>query len=275
MKQIIGLIMDINKLLIKFASQELILAKSSTERDRINNSLNVLESKIKSGLSYEINRFLRFGSYTRNTILPRRYDSNSDVDLMVIMKVANGRLMSPNTYRTNIQQVLQRTYPNSLSGKDFPAVKLELNHIMFDIVPAYIEADWFGTQRYYIPDKGSGWMETFPNDINNKLSELNQAHGNNTIRNVIRLCKHWNSSAKYPLESYLMEKQILSYADWYTGNTFEMFLKIMRKIAGHRAGVKQALDKIEEYNGGWFQDANTAKQFQWLCKLLPGLQYCK
>ncbi len=266
--------MNINNLLVKFASQELILAKSSAERDRIENSLNTLESKMKYGLSYEVNQFLRFGSYTRNTILPRRYDSKSDVDLMVIMNVSNGRLMSPNTYRTNIQQVLQRTYPNSFSGKDFPSVKLELNHIMFDIIPAYVQQNsWYGTQQYYIPDKGNGWMETFPNDINSKLSERNQAHGNNTVRNVIRLSKHWNSSAGYPLESYLMEKQILGHTDWITGNTFEMFVKIMRKIAGHRAGVKQALDNIESYNGSWFQDANTEKQLQWLCKLLPGLQY--
>lgn len=267
--------MNINNLLVKFASQELILAKSSTERDRINNSLNTLESKITNGMSYDVYQFLRFGSYTRNTILPRKYDSKSDVDLMVIMNVSNGRIMSPNTYRTNIQKVLQRTYPNSFSGKDFPVVKLELNYIMFDIVPAYIQLDWFGTKRYYIPDKGNGWMETFPNDINAKLSERNQAHGNNTVRNVIRLCKHWNSSAGYPLESYLMEKQILNYTDWISGDTFEMFFKVMRRIANHRPGAKQALDNIESHNGGWFQEANTEKQFQWLCKLLPGLQYLR
>lgn len=264
--------MNVNTELVKFASQDLILARSSSERAKIDASLNSLETKLNYGMPYEISYFLRFGSYTRNTILPRKYDSKSDVDLMVVFKASNGQTKTPNTYRKSIHDVLQRSYPNSFSNKDVPSVKLQLNHIMFDVVPAYIQQSlWSPNPKYYIPNKANGWMETFPNDINSKLSERNQAHGNNTVRNVIRLCKHWNSSAGYPFESYLMEKQIIDYTYWISGNTFEMFVKTMRHIAGNRPGVKQALDNIDAHKGNWFQEPNVDKQIQWLCKLLPGL----
>lgn len=266
--------MNINNILVKFASQDLILARTSTERTRIDNSLNALESKIKYGFSKDVNKCLRFGSYTRNTILPRRYDSNSDVDLMVIFNVPNGRIMPPNTYRTKIHQLLVKSYPNSFSSKDFPAVKLELNHIMFDLVPAYTELSlWSNAERFYIPDKYNEWRETFPNDINANLSKQNQAIANNTLRNVIRLCKHWNSSKNYPLESYLMEKKIIEHSYWSGGNTYDIFLEIMNHIAGQHPGVDQALRMIKYYKGSFWSNrpADEAKQLQWLKKLLPGL----
>lgn len=261
--------MNINNILVKFASQDLILARSSNERTRINNSLNILESKIKYGLGQDVSRFLRFGSYTRNTILPRRYDPSSDVDLMVIIK--NGNRFTPNTHRTRIQNILTKAYPNSLSRKDFPVVKLELNHIMFDIVPAYTETSIWGYERFFIPDKYSNWRETFPNDINQTLSDKNKNYGENVIRNVIRLCKHWNASAGYPLESYIMEKKILQLSFWGTENTYERFLKTMNQIAGNRPGVRQALDYITYYKGSWNRYSNEEKQLQWLRKLLPEL----
>lgn len=269
--------MNINSILVKFASQDLILASTAAERDKIDNSLSALQSKLKYGLNGEVSEFLKFGSYTRNTILPRKYDSKSDVDLMVIMKTTSG-LYTANTYRNKISKILNTAYPNSLSSKDYPVVKLTLNHITFDIVPAYTQiSSWSYTKRYYIPNKASGWQETVPNDLNALLSQKNQSVGNNIVRHVIRLCKHWNSSAGYPYESYLMEKQILQLAQWSwsTGNTYDFFLKTMNSIAGNRPGVRQALDQIQIYKGNWSTNPNEEKQFQWLSKLLPGLQYLK
>lgn len=265
--------MNINSELVLFASQNLILARSATEREKIDNSLSALQSKLKYGLPYDVSSFLKFGSYTRNTILPRKYDSKSDVDLMVIMNTKNG-LLTANTYRNKISKVLSSAYPNSLSAKDFPVVKLTLNHITFDIVPAYIQTSyWSSTQRYFIPDKFSGWQETVPNDLNAILTQKNQYVGNNTVRNVVRLCKHWNSCAGYPYESYLLEKQILSLSQWYiyTGNTYDFFLRTMESIAGHRPGVRQALDNIRSYQGNYWNAPNEEKQLLWLRKLLPSL----
>jgi len=190
---------------------------------------------------------------------------------MVIFNTSAGR-KTPGTYRKWILDVVSAAYPNSVSKKDFPAVKLLLNHIMFDIVPAYTEEYYFGSKSYYIPDSGDSWRSTTPNDINDSLASKNTQYGNNVIRNTIRLCKHWNAGAGYPLESYLMEKDIINLIYWGNEDTYERFLKTLDSIAGRRPGVRQALDYIQQYKGNIWTQPNEAKQFEWLQKLLPGLK---
>ncbi|MCT4580104.1 MAG: hypothetical protein N4A35_01695 [Flavobacteriales bacterium] len=254
-----------NNKLQRFAQNELVLARSAVERQRINSSLSQLEKVITNKL--QIQNLIRFGSYTRNTILPRKFDNKSDVDLMVIF---NSRY-TPETYRGQIAKAINTAYPNSLSKKDFPAVKLELNHIMFDIVPAIIENNYWSGTIYLIPDKGNNWIKTEPNDINDDLSQKNQSYGGNVIRQVIRLCKHWNANAGYPLSSYLMEKKIISLWYWGNENTYERFLKTLDSIAGHLPKVRKCIDNIRKYEGVFYEQ-NKIEQLYWLQKLLPGLK---
>ena len=157
------------------------------------------------------------------------------------------------------------------SIQDFPAVKLILNHIKFDIIPAYIEESFLFSKTYYIPDKNNNWCITTPNDINESLASKNQSLGNNIIRNTIRLCKHWNASYGHPYESYEMEKEILSLGFWSNKDLYSKFLSTINNIAGDFAGVRQALDYIEKYKGDWFNNPNEEKQLQWLQRLLPEL----
>lgn len=260
--------MSINNKLVTFAQQELVLAHNDTERERIKSSLTQLQTVLKAKLGTGIKGFVPFGSMTRNTILPRKYDQKSDVDLMVVFDTGNGRF-NPGTYRKKILDIVSVAYPNSISKKDFPAIKLEFNHIMFDIVPAYSESSWSGAYTYYyIPDSGDNWRSTTPNDINDDLASKNQSYGNNVIRNVIRLCKHWNAGANYPFESYLMEKEIINLIFWGNEDTYERFLKTLNNIAGSRAGVRQAVDYINEYK----YRGSVQKQEEWLQKLLPGFK---
>jgi predicted nucleotidyltransferase len=263
--------MSINSKLVTFAQNELVISHNETEREKIKASIGQLEKVLKDKLGSNIKEFKRFGSFTRNTILPRKYDPNSDVDLMVIFNTSAGR-KTPGTYRKWILDVISEAYPNSISKKDFPAVKLLLNHIMFDIVPAYTEEYYFGGKSYYIPDSGDSWRSTTPNDINDSLAQKNTQYGNNVIRNTIRLCKHWNAGAGYPLESYLMEKDIINLIYWGNEDTYERFLKTLNSIAGDRAGVRQALDYIQKYKGDYWNRPNELKQLEWLQKLLPGLK---
>ena len=262
--------MSINSKLVTFAQQELVLSHNDTERERIIASLQQLETVLRNKLGANIKLFIRFGSFTRNTILPRKYDGLSDVDLMVVFNTTANKY-TPGTYRKWLLDALTAAYPNSISKKDFPTVKLELNYIMFDIVPAYSEEVFF-QPYYYIPGSGDSWQRTIPNDINQSLADKNQAHGGNIIRNTIRLCKHWNAGVGYPKQSYLMEKQILELFFWGNEDTYSRFLSVMNSIAGNRPGVRQALDYIQQYKGGWNQLANEPKQFEWLQKLLPGLK---
>jgi len=263
--------MNLNSKLTNFAQKELVLGYNDSERDRINSSLSQLEKVIRDRHSGEIKEIIRFGSWSRNTILPRQYDKESDVDLLVVFNTSNVKY-SPGTYRNKLSATIKAAYPYSISTKDFPAVKLELNHIMFDIVPAYTEQYIIGGKSHYIPGSGDSWRTTTPNDINADLSSKNQSYGENIVRNVIRLCKHWNASANYPFESYLMEKQIIDSLFWHGDNLFEKFVSVLDNVAGNRPGVRQALDSIEKYQGGIFTQSNEPKQLEWLQRLLPGLK---
>lgn len=263
--------MNINSKLIAFAQNELVISHTEVEREKIKTSVGQLEKVLKAKLGSNIKEFVRFGSFTRNTILPRKYDPDSDIDLMVIFNTSS-EIKKPETYRNWILDSVSISYLNSISKKDFPAIKLLLNHIMFDIVPSYSEINYFGLKNYYIPDKDNKWRRTTPNDINDSLATKNTQYGNNIIRNTIRLCKHWNAFAGYPLESYLMEKDIISFTYLANDNTYDCFLKTLNSIAGEISGVRQALDYIQQYKGTRSQPANEAKQFEWLQKLLPGLK---
>ncbi len=261
---------SINNKLITFAQQELVLGYTSTERERITGSLTQLQKVLNDKLYNEAKEVKVFGSYTRNTILPRSYDSNSDVDLLVIFNTTNGK-KTPGTYRRNIVDALAKSYPLSVVKKDFPTVKLELNHIMFDVVPCYVEEFW-NSKTFYIPNANDSWRTTVPNDLNDELSRKNQAYGNNIVRNVIRLCKHWNSGAGRVFDSYEMEKWIIQ-RHFYSGdNLYDKFLSVMNDLAGTRAGVRQALDYIQKYKGDYFNQPNEQKQLEWLQKLLPSLK---
>lgn len=263
--------MSINSKLVAFAQNDLVIARNDTERDKINTSLQHLEKVIKDKLGFNVIEFIRFGSYTRNTILPRKFDSRSDVDLMVVFNTSQVKL-SPETYRKKLLDVVNTAYPNSVSKKDFPSVKLTFNHIMFDLVPAYKEEYyWMKTINYFIPSSSTGWTQTVPKDVDKPLAELNQNLGNNSVRNAVRLCKHWNASSGYPLESYLMEKDAIHRYYGNTEDTYSIFKEMLDGVAGRIPGVKQALEHIRTYEGGFFSDPQPEKELQWVKKLLPGL----
>jgi len=263
------MVISVNNRLTTFAQQELVLGYSNSERESINTSLAQLEKVLKDKLYNDSKEIIRFGSFTRNTILPRRYDPQSDVDIMVVFNTSTEK-KTPGTYRKNILDALSKSYPNSLVKKDFPTIKLELNHIMFDLVPAYVE-DFLG-KTFYIPSANDSWQTTTPNDINDSLASKNQSYGNNIVRNIIRLCKHWNAGAGYVFETYGMEKWILNRLFYAGDNLYDKFLSIMNDMAGDRPGVRQALDYIKYYKGDLWREANELKQLEWLQKLLPGFK---
>jgi len=259
---------SINYKLTNFAQQNLVVSHNEAERESIKASLGQLEKILRDRLGRDIKEFIRFGSFPRNTILPRKYDSKSDVDLMVVFDTSQAK-RTPGTYRRNVLDAVSAAYPNSISKKDFPAIKLELTNIMFDIVPAYSEEYWRKT--YYIPSTNDDWRETSPNDLNQDLSDKNQSYGNNIVRNVIRLCKHWNASVNYPFESYLMEKEIIGTFFYSGDNLYEKFLSVLDTVAGDRPGVRQALNYIKQYQGSLWSQPDERRQFEWLQRLLPGL----
>lgn len=160
------------------------LVLSSNEKSSITTSINTIKDRLTSYFGDEVIDKIIFGSYTRETILPRKADEDSDIDLMVVFKNSNN--YKPQSFLNRLKNFAEAKYSTSEIYQSSPTIVLELNHIKFELVPAY---EYYG--MYYIPKNSSEWMYTNPNDFNNKLVECNK-NNSYKIKPVVRLLKHWN-----------------------------------------------------------------------------------
>lgn len=71
------------------------LILSDAEKSNINRSVLAIGGKLDICFGNQINRHFKFGSFTRNTILPRRIDSCSDVDYMVTFNTSDEEYTPP------------------------------------------------------------------------------------------------------------------------------------------------------------------------------------
>lgn len=60
------------------------LVLSSSERASISTSVDTIKSRLTSYFRSSVTEKKLYGSYVRETILPRKADEKSDVDLMVV-----------------------------------------------------------------------------------------------------------------------------------------------------------------------------------------------
>jgi predicted nucleotidyltransferase len=257
-----------NNRLRNFAQNELVLGRNETERHMIDNSISFIQQNIISELNKSGSKILRFevfGSFDRNTILPRYYNSRSDVDIMVVMNYKRNDY-TPETFRNWILKACQITMPRSTVYKSHPTVSIENSNIAFDLVPTIVENTWFAGNQIYIPASQSQWMSTNPRDIKDKLINANQTYGDNTVRCIIRLCKLWNCKWNYQFESYALESELLKLN--YSGHdVYSGFKYALNAIAGHYNGVADHLKWISEYE----RRNEPNKVLERLRKLLPGL----
>jgi predicted nucleotidyltransferase len=198
-------------------ANKLFISYGSTEKCSIDTSVNYLTSNLKSYFGNQITQTILFGSYTRGTIIPRKYDLNSDVDIMVVFNTQQYSEKRPNTYRDNLKKFVDSKYPRSISTKDLPSVMLTLSKIKFDLVPAIITSTWL-SETIYIPKDQTEWQSTDPKGFNKELSDANQKYSN-IVKPIIRLLKYWNHRNNYPYDSYELE-QIISKLN-FSGDNME------------------------------------------------------
>ena len=99
--------MSVNSYLTDLASA---LVLSSTEKDHISTSVETIKTRLSLYFSTEVEEKKVFGSYVRGTILPRKADDKSDVDIMVVFKNPDG--YKPQTFlnlQRNITAALKYT----------------------------------------------------------------------------------------------------------------------------------------------------------------------
>lgn len=211
---------------------------STNEKTSIGTSIATLQSRLNSYFSTNISGHFTFGSYTRETILPRAMDDRSDIDYMVVF--AEGGYQ-PQTYLDRLKRFVEQKYSTSELYQSSPTIVLELNHIKFELVPALKDAWGSG---YQIPNGPSAWQSTNPNDFNASLSKKNQAEGYH-LKPAIRLIKFWNARAGYVFDSYGLEKWIVDQFFFGCSNQRDYLFSIIDKLTLNYGEAQWRKDRLQ------------------------------
>jgi predicted nucleotidyltransferase len=256
---------------IKNIADTLFISYGTTERTNIDLSIASIKRKLNDHFGNRITEIILFGSYARGTILPRKYDTNSDIDIMIVFNTNDFKEMMPETYRDNLKKFADLKYPRSLVTKSLPSIVVELQKIKFDLVPAVINTSWF-LSTIYIPNRGSEWQETDPNGFTANLTNVNQQYGN-IVKPIIRLMKYWNTRNGSPYESFELER-IISEMN-FNGDNFESgFLYAIDQlpISNRTVFLKNKVEVLRN-NKDWIVEylnkEDTVKAKERLHKILP------
>jgi len=250
------------------------LKNDSSEISKINSSLESLLKNLDKELGILIKRRFVFGSYDRDTILPRSYDSNSDIDLMVVFNTTDYE-RTPETYRAWLKNFADKYYKDRYGSevvKSFPTVTVRLGHINYDLAPAKEETILW-TPMLYIPSKVIGWQQTDPNDVKNKLTEANTKY-NSIVRPIIRLMKAWNAYKGYPYDSYELELFITG-LNYYGDDIQKGFFYAVGQLSTNWSDPQTKKDKVEslKYNinqvKSCLENDDQVMAKQWLHRVLP------
>lgn len=208
--------MSVNSHLTSLASA---LVLSETEKSGITTSISTLSSRLQSHFGTTITNHFQFGSNPRGTILPRKADSNSDIDYMVVFNTATEGQKKPQTYLDRLKKFAETKYSTSEITQSHPTIVLTLNHIKFELVPAI---DNYG---YNIPSPASSWsewMSTDPVGFNKKLQDKNVAE-NSQIKPLVRLVKYWNARNNHPYTSFSLERYIVGQSYYFCKSLSDYF----------------------------------------------------
>lgn len=237
---------------LKRISSELFIKTDSSERRKIDVSLNSIFQRLEEYFEDEIDEVVLFGSYSRDTILPRRFDENSDIDILIQFNTNDRDKLKPESYRNQLKKFAEENYPKSTVVKDHPSIMLSLDHINFDLVPAIFDEGFF-YDSIEIPNKSGGWMETEPHDFNSKLTKANKKY-NSIVKPIIRLLKYWNATHGYPFNSYDLELQIAD-MNFNNENYESGFLYAIRELSSDDIGSKEEKKVgILKKNGEWVEE---------------------
>ena len=241
--------MSVNSYLDKLQDE---LYVNGTERDSIRRSIDAISSRLNSyfGMGkiteHKIVKKEIFGSYSRDTMISRKYDERSDIDYMIVFEDAEQ--YNPQTCLNWLKGFAEHWYSNSIIKQSSPTIVIELEKIRFELVPAY---ESFGMK--YIALNESSWQYTNPKELNDKMTNLNGKTEYAFKRNI-RAIKYWNINKNcrkyksFELETFLTEKfeftypncnSAFDYLDW----TF-YFLRQYKHIDEY---VDKRIERAREY----------------------------
>ena len=237
---------------LKKISSGLFLKYDADERRKIEKSIANISNKLVDYFDDQIDQSTVFGSYTRDTILPRQFDQNSDIDILIQFNVNDYEKLRPESYRNQLKRFAEVNYTYSGIIKDHPSVIIQLQHIKFDLVPSIFDVGLI-YDSIEIPDKDGGWMETNPRGFDKKLNGVNSAC-NSIIKPIIRLLKYWNATHGYPYYSFELESEIAD-MDFNNDNYESGFLYAIETLSGNGLPLwaRNRLDSAKS-SGNWISE---------------------
>jgi len=254
---------------LQSAASDLFIKYGSTEREYIEGKITNLKTNLKDWFGSSISEIIIFGSYKRDTILPRNFDEESDVDILVVFSDAQQEA-TPETYRTRLKKFAEGKYSTSKVLKNHPSIVLEMNKIKFDLVPSRKSNSWF-SDTYQIPDKSGYWMNTDPVGFNSIVTEANTKY-NSIVKPLIRLFKRWNSHNYYPFATFDLENRIAEMN--FSGDNFQTgFLYAIDRLSSYNLTVlgSQKVETLKS-NGKWIKEyldrENQLKAIEVTCRIL-------
>ena len=220
----------INNHLKKISSELLIKPKSLTGIN-IARSIDSITKNLHAHFLKDVDDVMVFGSYSRNTILPREFDPNSDIDILILFNCENEKL-KPESYRERLKRFAMKHYERGKVLKDHPSIVVELDHINFDLVPGIFDDGVF-YDSIEIPGKENDWIETSPKEFGKSLAEANTRF-NSIVKPIIRLLKYWNAVNDYPYSSSFKLEKMISELNFSSEN--------------YQSGFFYAIDKLETWD---------------------------
>ena len=257
---------------LRGVSNSLYISRDSNEYESIDTSIGTIERRLNLYFDEEMERGVQFGSSTRETMLPRSADPNSDVDYMVIF--TNEEDYKPQTFMDRLRSFANKYYSRSEIRQSHPTVVLELNHIMFDLVPAHKDF-WSGLK---IPAPNSDykeWTSTDPKRFKKELTRLNKESGH-ILKRAIRLVKYWNARKDRVYTSFDLEKSTARNTYLFADNIWKYFKKAMEALdkfglpSYKKRKVRVAQDRIDDAKSA-LRNGNTAKAERKIRKVVPEL----
>jgi len=217
------------------------LVLSPTEKSSIATSISTLSARLEAYFGSAITSHFQFGSSTRETILPRRADSRSDIDYMVVFSTATEGQKKPQTYLDRLRRFAETKYASSEISQSSPTIVLSLNHIRFELVPAVYN------YAYYIPapaSPGTDWMSTDPNATNQVLVDKNKAE-HSQIKPLVRLVKYWNATQGYPFASFAIERYIVQQSFYSCAALKDYFYAFWSNVGYNASDSQNVKDRVE------------------------------
>ncbi len=168
---------------------------SDNQKDGAKRSHNNLREVLDSGKMKNciLDSYLS-GSYKRDTAIKPL----EDVDIIFIIRADawSSRLISPGPNPMDVLQTFSNAiryrYPESSLRFQRRSIRLQLNHIDIDIVPAICDSE--DTRKIWIPDtEDKKWIVTSPK-IHEEITIALNKKLNGCFKPIVKLLKRWNNS---------------------------------------------------------------------------------